>query len=826
MTNNDRAKLCLALMQAETDAQVVASLAKLGYWSNPKVWRYLGDIENNYSTVGNQQAEPIASLAEKLINGIDARLINACLMLGIDPTSDDAPKTISEAVARFFGGGIEANGQIVNWDKETTLREGLLLTVAATGNTPPDSPSISIADGGEGQTPDAQPLTFMSINRSNKLRIPFVQGKYNMGGTGALNFCSTPNRLQLIVSRRNPNLLPSDASDRDRQWGFTIVRREAPTGNQKHATFTYLAPEGAGDRDGGVLAFDAEEWPIFPEADSTIRDAYHRKARHGSLVKLYEYKWKGSKSNIVSSGDGLLRRLDQSLPELALPIRLYECRPSYRGHAGSFSTNLTGLSVRLELDRNKSLDTTIENPRRSTIDIDGQRIRARVFVFKKGQADEYRTRKNALLMVVNGQTHATRSQDFFNQKSVRLGYLADSLLVVLDCSDLNGLTRDEVFMNSRDRTRDNDISERIFDEVRGLLRDDPGLSELQNRRRKQEMEERLADDQPLADAFQDILRSDPTLERLFLTGQAISSPFGPQGSGEGTGGQFTGKPYPSYWRFRNKADGEELRRGARLNSSPRVEFETDVDNSYFDRGDNPNFIEGEWIVYRKDRDPEEVVTGCRMDGPRDGIAVLHLNLPHDLAVDAVLPLEVEVGDDTRTSPFVNRVELKIDPPGIGGGGGGRSSSVNRGRGNQGGPSNLALPEIIAVRESDWDKEFHTFTENDALWIVRTRGEDDRDLIDFYVNVDNKYLKTVQKNAGKKGDPGLLERQFMYANVLIGMAMLNAESAEPNRVGDDIDGAEESMEERINRVTNALAPIILPMVDVLATLSVEDVLTKP
>ena len=49
-----------------------ALLTTAGYWDKLAVWRHLGDIENNYSTVGNQQAEPIALLAEKLVNGIDA----------------------------------------------------------------------------------------------------------------------------------------------------------------------------------------------------------------------------------------------------------------------------------------------------------------------------------------------------------------------------------------------------------------------------------------------------------------------------------------------------------------------------------------------------------------------------------------------------------------------------------------------------------------------------------------------------------------------------------------------------------------------------------
>ena len=101
----------MALMRADTDDEIVSLLTAFGYWNEPAAWRYIGDIENNYSQVGNQQAEPIASLAEKLVNSIDARVINACLMAGVDPTSDDAPKSVREAVARFYGDGADRNGQ-------------------------------------------------------------------------------------------------------------------------------------------------------------------------------------------------------------------------------------------------------------------------------------------------------------------------------------------------------------------------------------------------------------------------------------------------------------------------------------------------------------------------------------------------------------------------------------------------------------------------------------------------------------------------------------------------------------------------------------------
>ena len=68
-----------------------------------------------------------------------------------------------------------------------------------------ETPNYLIIDKGEGQAPHDFPETFLSIAKSNKLRIHFVQGKYNAGGTGALRFCGHEN-YQLIVSRRALNL--------------------------------------------------------------------------------------------------------------------------------------------------------------------------------------------------------------------------------------------------------------------------------------------------------------------------------------------------------------------------------------------------------------------------------------------------------------------------------------------------------------------------------------------------------------------------------------------------------------------------------------------
>ena len=112
-------ELCLNLLQADSETEVISILQKAGYWDDPKVWRLIGDREGNYSTIGNQQNKSEAALTEKVINSIDARLMNECLIRGVHPESKQAPQSIREAVARFFEGKdnwMEIGGTIRNWD--------------------------------------------------------------------------------------------------------------------------------------------------------------------------------------------------------------------------------------------------------------------------------------------------------------------------------------------------------------------------------------------------------------------------------------------------------------------------------------------------------------------------------------------------------------------------------------------------------------------------------------------------------------------------------------------------------------------------------------
>ena len=346
---SDSKTLCMELLQADSEQDVIGILERAGYWNDPKSWRYYGDRDGNYSIIGNQAALPEAALVEKLVNSIDSRLMGECLKCGIDPASSDAPQSIRSAVGKYYEGRSiegELGGNIQDWPSMKRTEEAQNITLAATGGI--RTPCLTVVDNGEGQTPESLPNTFLSLTKSNKLRIKFVQGKYNQGGSGAMKHCGA-NGLQLIISRRNPEIVTAMSEDDPSSdyWGFTIVRRERPTdqaGEVKSSVYTYLAPINAAEKpkQGEVLCFKADSLPLMPHHNVP----YSRKVSWGSVVKLYDYDMKAFPSHILMP-DGLLSRLETRLTDVPLPISLHECR-AFKGKKGSFATTLAGLTVRLE----------------------------------------------------------------------------------------------------------------------------------------------------------------------------------------------------------------------------------------------------------------------------------------------------------------------------------------------------------------------------------------------------------------------------------------------------------------------------------------------
>src|SRR5881296_1035773 len=133
MNNEQKRELCLALMHADSEADVISILQEANLWDDKRVWRLYGDRENNFSTIGNQQNRPDAALVEKLVNSVDARLMHECMARGVTPESPAAPRDIREAVARFFEEGQPQgsvfSGQVQAWpdEKRREVARGITL---------------------------------------------------------------------------------------------------------------------------------------------------------------------------------------------------------------------------------------------------------------------------------------------------------------------------------------------------------------------------------------------------------------------------------------------------------------------------------------------------------------------------------------------------------------------------------------------------------------------------------------------------------------------------------------------------------------------------
>lgn len=816
MTKLSNQAICEALLRADTEEEVIGILTEQGYWTDPLAWRHYGDVENNWGQSGNQQSLAEAALAEKVVNSVDATLIGKCREAGIDPESDEAPDTIRSAVSKFYDLGsdnIATGGKVLDWTPEKRRMVAETITLTATGA--PLEMSLTISDMGEGQTPDRVPDTILSLNRSNKMRIPFVQGQFNQGGTGALRFAGK-NNLQLVVTRRNPAFLGADASTRDQEWGFTLVRRERPSQtNSRNSIYTFLAPIDVREgRDGAILTFAADRFGMFPDQDS----AYGRQSAHGTAIKLYEYNFIGERSNILR-GKSLFSRLDLLLPRIALPVRVYEMRARRNGRmlpVGSRETTLDGLVRRLSESSNLEPNFPIHVPFSPM----GERLTASIYAGRKAGSSQdddedddsddarrkvgglKRYRKNeGVIFMRNGQTQGALPKAFFQRPGVKMKPIAEDLLVFVDCDGLTADTREDLFMASRDRLVDGKFKAAVVRELEIALSNCDELKELRNKRQQQDLEDKIKDDKPLSQVLESLIDKSPNLRQLLRLGTRIQTPLRVVPNEVDTSKLPKLEAYPTYFNLRGTKENEPLHKGCPINQRSRFAFDTDVRDDYFVRDERER---GSFACQSADGTP------ISFAGPnlRSGVATITVSLPDEVQVGDVLHLTFTAKDEFHT--FTSRAELRVMPvaekseprpprP--------RKEGEKREGDGLDGPSNLNPPYIEKVYQAEWAK--NGFDETTAL-VVESAGYDneEKEIRKFLVNMDNASL--LHEAVQKKMHIELARNQFLYANVLTGLALLLDDSkGSRTQLGEGSTESEpETVEQLIARTTKALAPFML------------------
>ena len=604
-------------------------------------WCPLGDNENNFGIIENQQSNPIAALIEKITNSIDAVLMRKCLEAGIDPKSEEAPKSMEEAKARFFENH-------TTWDLPGFRKEqSESIQIIADG--PRRNTSLVIYDDGEGQHPENLENTFLSLLRGNKNEIHFVQGKYNMGGSGAIVFCGK-KRYQLIGSKKY---------DGTGEFGFTLIR-EHPLGieeekTKKNTWYEYLKV------DGKIPAFHTKQQDL---------GLYNRKFTTGTIIKLYSYDLPTGSRSVISRD--LNQSINEYLFEPILPIITVDKKERYPDDR-NLERDLYGLKRRLERENNRYVQEYFsENFKDSLFG----KMKVTCYVFKAKIDDrsaaesresiqrEFFKNNMSVLFSINGQVHGHYTSEFIT-RSMKMSLLKNYLLIHVDCTDMDLSFRKELFMASRDRLKDGEETRALREFLRNKLGSKQGrLAEIE-KQRKNAISVEGGDTTELLKSLANNLPMNPELMQLLSQTFKLNQGNGKQEKQtkqikKPDKEPFNPKRFPSYLKLKTKNDGLKPIAQIPLGGDRAIYFETDVEDHYFDRVEEPGSMRIALLGF-KSNDSE----GGNKPGSVEEIEdVFNVNIssPHEgtIKVNFNPTKKVDVGDAIRIKATLNGAGENFD----------------------------------------------------------------------------------------------------------------------------------------------------------------------
>jgi hypothetical protein len=574
--------LCLALIQAESEQEVLALIETAPQFKDPKNWRPLDGRETNFNVTSNQASDGGKALTELMTNMVDAVLLKAARENSVDPKSKSAPKTMYAAVDKFIKN--MHGGKLVNLDpKDAWLKDfaqkNLVIGVTGARSKQEGLPCYTFVDNGEGQNPDDFEDTFLSLSAGNKKSIPFVQGKFNMGSSGVLRYCGR-NWLKLIVSRRY------DAKD---EWGWTIMRRRPGDKEALPIAEYFVWP------DGKIARFTAEELYPFKTRNGKRYEGVHLTT--GTIVKLYDYQVGSKFLNFRGSREAL----NENLVETILPFRILDLRqtpdPKRTGDRALgvdprafYGMEFLLLNSHREDDAEDEEDAAGMNrvfvgkftdPDLGTVSISAIALKRELPGWLKPNNSN-----NRVFHAVNGQVQYKQTRGYLSQCGFPA--LKDRVVVIVDASALTFSAHNEVWKGDREHISSTIDGERYKELVTKTIKESKSLDELQKKVAREELER--ASKAESNELFQKLVDKDRTLAGLLSSREpTIRLPSSGGGkSGHDAGDEeYEGAYSPTFVRFEEKFDaGLQLP----INRTRPVAARTDAENEYLQRTDNPGQV--------------------------------------------------------------------------------------------------------------------------------------------------------------------------------------------------------------------------------------------
>ena len=550
-------KLFWELFNSNSEEELDIVLGKNKIFNDPNNWKPYGGSFGNFGTFEGQQNHPVPALIEKITNSIDATLIKDCRLKGIDPKSTEAPKNMSAAVELFYG---VKNGEIGELSQSERRRFAENIQLIAVGDK--TQPSLVIYDDGEGQNPENFENTFLSLHNNNKTEIHFVQGKYNMGSTGAVVFCGD-KKYQLIASKRNTILNNGE----DKNFGFTLVRRHPLTQQEEDGKPTYYEYFCPNEK---IASFKIKELDL---------GLYNRKFISGSIVKLYSYQLpRGSRSDVTLD---LWRDINQFMYHLPLPISVYE----KRDYAGKTPNKpVLGNRTRITIDSREMVAQTISFniPKESGL---GE-IPIEVIIFNQDVDHGEFIKNKAIIFTQNGQVHGSEGQSFISQ-TLGFSLLKKHTLIHVDCTHIPTSKKQDIFMSNRTHLKyGTKATDLLIDAITDVLKKSSELKKINNDRKNsllqdpgsdKDLLEKFLSKLPVDKDVIELLKRDGSLSFLKQSGNKINS------NGQQTEQKKLNR-FPSIFNLNLKQNKDgKLYRTIPINSYGSITIDTDVQNDYLFR---------------------------------------------------------------------------------------------------------------------------------------------------------------------------------------------------------------------------------------------------
>ena len=762
-------ELCLALLRADSEAEVKNTLNEVGANAGSISWQPLDDRETNFNVVTNQASTGAKALTELCTNMVDAILLRHAHEAGIDPTSDAAPQSVTDAVRDLVRLPGASSGILAEVDDRSYLTEyaepNLVIGVTGARDT-----CFTFVDAGEGQRPDDFEETFLSLSSGRKSKIPFVQGKYNMGSAGVLSFCGR-RWYKLIISKRFDGSAP---------WGWSLVRRRP----------------GAGPPVAEYLKFNGRI-PRFERADLhplLLRDGQpDDKVRRtsGTIVKLYSYVL-GRAANFRT----IREALNENLISTVLPFRLmdYRARPDRkrggRRAQGVDERTVSGMDFqlrRLDVEEDDEEDDAgstepvrdpfhiaeIQDPELGT-------VRVQAIPLPQKLPGWLTPRRNRIRVyhAVNGQVQYKQGRDYVSGPC-RLPGLKDRAVILVDASDLTESAHNDVWKGDRETIRQTEIGRHYESQITEAIRSSTSLKHLEDQIRNEETEQ-LAN-QARVDLFQSVVSSDPHIAQLLPGGAVVRLP-GQRRTGGGAA-KYEGRYSPSFIELigsRLRESGVDLE----IDERRRFRFKTDAANDWLTRPANRGSVR--FVRH----DGTDVGFGFSAE-LADGTLTVTVRVTHGQAIiGETIETDISLVDDSMplavTDPVTfHLVASRPKPQGGGGTAPGRrrgEDDENGTRDERGLPFNYWITQdgrvIGEELTTPWAEIADDFNDQDGGCVRDFSADEKR----YYINYDNAHFQHFLVQARSDIEKRVLTEQYRLSMLILMMGFEDAYSRLPRSQG--------------------------------------------